>query len=188
VTEAELIQACIANDRQAQKLLYDRFSPLMFGVCLRYVGRREDAEDVLVEAFFKVFDNLDKFQGSGSFEGWIRRIVVNESLMFLRKKHALKNAYEIQEHFDLTDQADIVQELASQDILDLLAQLPNGYRTVFNLYVLEGYKHREIAEMLDISINTSKSQLILAKKRLRELLIQMNYPGVAAWQKPSRHS
>jgi RNA polymerase sigma-70 factor (ECF subfamily) len=185
VTEVELIKACKADDRQAQKLLYERFSPLMFGVCRRYINRLEDAEDVLVEAFFKVFDNMDQFQGNGSFEGWIRRIVVNEALMFLRKKHALKNAYEIQEHFDLPDDANIVQELASQDILNLLAQLPNGYRTVFNLYVLEGYKHREIADLLDISINTSKSQLILAKKRLRELLIQMNYPGVAAWQKSS---
>ncbi|MCB0638390.1 MAG: RNA polymerase sigma factor [Lewinella sp.] len=183
MTEAALIQACKANDRQAQQQLYERFSPVMFGVCLRYVSRREDAEDVLVEAFFKVFDNLDQFQGNGSFEGWIRRIVVNEALMFLRKKHALKNAYEIQEHFDLPDQPHIVNDLATQDILGLLAQLPNGYRTVFNLYVLEGYKHREIAEMLDISINTSKSQLILAKKRLRELLTQMNYPGIAAWER-----
>lgn len=185
MTEAELIDACRADDRQAQKQLYERYAPIMFGLCRRYVSRREDAEDVLVEAFFKVFDNLDQFQGNGSFEGWIRRIVVNEALMFLRKNHALKNAYEIQDYFDLADDQNIVQELASRDILDLLAQLPNGYRTVFNLYVLEGYKHREIADMLDISINTSKSQLILAKKRLRELLLQLNYPGVAAWQSSS---
>ncbi|MEL7427360.1 MAG: sigma factor-like helix-turn-helix DNA-binding protein, partial [Bacteroidota bacterium] len=94
--------------------------------------------------------------------------------------HALKNAFEIQEHFDLRDNQNVVAELAAQDILRLLDQLPNGYRTVFNLYVIEGYKHREIADLLNISINTSKSQLILAKKRLQQLLLENNYPGAEA--------
>ena len=152
----------------------------MLGVCRRYLKRLEDAEDALVEAFCKVFTNIDQYNGKGSFEGWIRRIVVNECLMALRKKYALKNAYEIQEHFDLRDDQNVVAELAAQDILQLLDELPNGYRTVFNLYVIEGYKHREIAELLDISINTSKSQLILAKKKMQQLLLDHNYPGVAA--------
>ncbi len=176
MTEKELIIACKNDDPAAQKALYERYSPVMFAVCRRYVSRYEDAEDVLVDAFYKVFTNLAQFNFQGSFEGWIRRIVVNESLMFLRKNHALKNAYEIQEHFDLKTRENVVSELAARDILALLDQLPNGYRTVFNLYVLEGYKHREIAEELGISINTSKSQLILAKKRMQQLLNGVDYP------------
>ena len=157
----------------------------MLGVCRRYLSRYEDAEDVLVEGFCKVFQNIDQFSGKGSFEGWIRRIMVNEALMFLRKKHALRHAYEIQEHYDLRSDDNVVARLAADDILAILDRLPVGYRTVFNLYVLEGYKHREIAEELGISINTSKSQLILAKKRLQELLLEVDYPGVSERLKKS---
>lgn len=142
----------------------------MFGVCKRYVKSSEDAEDVLLESFFKVLTKIEQYSGNGSFEGWIRRIVVNEALMFLRKRNELSNAIEL-EKIDIPEKGNsIVEELQAKDIINLLQQLPNGYRTVFNLYVLEGFKHREIAEKLGISINTSKSQLILAKKRLRHLL------------------
>ncbi len=174
VTEQELIQACIEEDRRAQKELYDRYTPVMFGVCKRYLKTREDAEDVLVEAFFKVLTHLHQYKGEGSFEGWIRRIVVNEALMFLRRRHNFNMTVEIS-HFDAPAPARAVGRLAEQDILALLGQLPTGYRTVFNLYVLEGYKHREIADMMGISINTSKSQLILARKRLQELLEEAGY-------------
>lgn len=177
VTEQELIQACIEEDRRAQKILYDRYSPVMFGVCKRYLKTREDAEDVLVEAFFKVLTHIHQYKGDGSFEGWIRRIVVNEALMFLRRRHNFNMKVEIS-NYDAPAPAKAVGRLAEQDILNLLEKLPTGYRTVFNLYVLEGYKHREIADMLDISINTSKSQLILARKRLQELLEQAGYPGI----------
>ena len=171
MTEAELIKACRVQDPLAQRKVYETYSPKMLGVCRRYLKRAEDAEDALVEGFCKVFTNIKQYTGNGSFEGWIRRIVVNE---------CLKNAFEIQEHFDLRDNQNVVAELAAQDILRLLDQLPNGYRTVFNLYVIEGYKHREIADLLNISINTSKSQLILAKKRLQQLLLENNYPGAEA--------
>ena len=177
VTEQELLQACREEDRRAQKLLYDRYSPVMFGVCKRYMKTREDAEDVLVEAFFKVLTHLHQYKGEGSFEGWIRRIVVNEALMALRRRHNFSMTLEIS-NFDAPAPAKAVGRLAEQDILAFLDQLPTGYRTVFNLYVLEGYKHREIADMLGISINTSKSQLILARKRLQELLEQAGYPGI----------
>lgn len=177
MTEQDLIKGCQQNDPLLQRALYEEYSPAMLGVCRRYMRRLEDAEDVLVEAFCKVFKHIKQYKNQGSFEGWIRRIVVNESLMFLRKKHALKNAHEIQDHFDLRDDQNIEADLAAKDIIYLLNQLPNGYRTVFNLYVLEGYKHREIAELMGISINTSKSQLILAKKRLRNLLVNLDYPG-----------
>lgn len=177
VTEQELIQACKEEDRRAQKILYDRYAPAMFGVCKRYLKTREDAEDVLVEAFFKVLTHLHQYKGEGSFEGWIRRIVVNEALMFLRRRHNFNMTVEIS-NVDAPAPAKAVGRLAEQDILALLEQLPTGYRTVFNLYVLEGYKHREIADMLGISINTSKSQLILARKRMQDLLEQAGYPGM----------
>jgi RNA polymerase sigma factor (sigma-70 family) len=179
LTELELIEACQRQDRRAQQLLFDRYSPLMFGVCKRYVKSREDGEDVLVEAFFKVLTNIQNFKSEGSFEGWIRRIVINEALMFLRKQHNFNMTLEISPQMDTeADPVTAVDELAAQDIVNMLDGLPTGYRTVFNLYAIEGYKHREIAELLGISINTSKSQLILAKKRLQELLEDIHYPGI----------
>ena len=177
VTEKDLIQACIKKDRRAQKLLWDRHSPKMFGIAKRYVKTPEDAEDILIEAFVKVFKNITSFKGEGSFEGWIRRIVVNECLMFLRKKHNFNMTVEIK-NIEVKNDITIEDKLAANDILKMLDALPTGYRTVFNLYVLEGYKHREIAEILGISINTSKSQLILAKKRMQQLLQRSKYPGV----------
>ena len=179
VTEQELIQACREEDRRAQKMLYERYSPVMFGVCKRYLKTREDAEDVLVEAFFKVLTNIHQYKGAGSFEGWIRRIVVNEALMFIRRRHNFSMTVEIN-NIDAPAPAKAIGRLAEQEILGLLDQLPTGYRTVFNLYVVEGYKHREIGDMLGISINTSKSQLILARKRMQELLAQAGYPSTSS--------
>ncbi len=177
MTENDIIQGCKRQDRKAQKALYERFAPVMFGVCKRYLKNREDAEEVLVEGLFKAISNIHQYQGSGSFEGWIRRIIVNEALMLLRKQKDWMVSLEVY-RIDKPTKISIEEELIAQDILDLLNELPTGYRTVFNLYVLEGLKHREIAEMLGISINTSKSQLILAKKRMQELLRQRAYPGV----------
>ncbi|MBX2875706.1 MAG: sigma-70 family RNA polymerase sigma factor [Saprospiraceae bacterium] len=178
MTNSELIVACRTQDRKAQQMLFDRFSPKMMGVCRRYLKTQEDAEDVLIEAFYKVFNNLPQFKAHGSFEGWIRRIVVNECLMFLRRKHNFNLTVEIDQNLDVKTTVTTQDQLEADDILALLERLPTGYRTVFNLYVLEGYKHREIAEILGISINTSKSQLILAKKKLQQLLKKINYPGV----------
>ncbi|SEQ24215.1 RNA polymerase sigma factor [Neolewinella agarilytica] len=177
MTEQDLITGCKGNDRRAQRAVYDRYSPVMLAVARRYTARDADAEDVLVTAFFKVFDKIASFNEQGSFEGWIRRIVVNEALMLLRKKHALKQASELDDVNPATFSvpASATARLAEADIMALLDTMPAGYRTVFNLYVVEGYKHREIAEMLEISINTSKSQLILAKKRMREQLEKMGY-------------
>lgn len=177
MTEQQLIIGCKANERRAQRAVYNRYSPVMLAVARRYTARDADAEDVLISAFFKVFDKIGTFTDSGSFEGWIRRIVVNEALMLLRKKHALKQASEIEDvnPTSFSVPAEAASRLAEADIMNLLDRMPVGYRTVFNLYVVEGYKHREIAEMLGISINTSKSQLILAKKRMREQLTALGY-------------
>ena len=146
----------------------------MFGVCRRYVKASEDAEEVLVTAMYKAMTKVDKYGGKGSFEGWIRRIVVNESLMFLRSRHDFHHTVELMDH-DMATEVNVEAELAAKDLVVLVNALPTGYRTVFNLYVIEGYKHREIAEMLGISIHTSKSQLILAKRKLREMILKQQY-------------
>lgn len=172
VTEEKLIKGIRDGSRQAQRALYDKYSSLMFGLCRRYVKNAEDAEDVMIDGFFKIMTKINQYTGNGSFEGWMKRIMVNESLMHLRKKHNMNMTVEIAD-YDMPKDPTIEHELAAKDILDLLDQLPTGYRTVFNMYVIEGYKHREIAEQLDISINTSKSQLILAKKRMKNLVEQL---------------
>jgi len=170
MTTDELIARLREQDRAAQKWLYERYSPLMFSVCRRYLRSREDAEEALVSGFFKIFSQIESFAGAGSFEGWMRRIMVNECLMALRKAQPLVFPGDDAEIADRADSFSIEADISAREILELLDQLPPGYRTVFNLYVLEGFKHIEIAETLGISINTSKSQLILAKEKLRNLM------------------
>lgn len=170
MNEKDLIAACKRQDRRAQKLLYERHAPVMLGVCRRYIHDIAEAEEVMVEGFFKVLTKLDMFNFEGSFEGWIRRIMINECLMHLRKANPFRYAEEINPNIDLGEEPTVVDKMESAEILNLLDELPPGYRTVFNLYVVEGYKHREIADELGISINTSKSQLILAKNRMEELV------------------
>ena len=176
MTESTLIDRLREQDRAAQKQLYERYSPLMFSVCRRYLRSREDAEEALVSGFFKVYSQIDSYTGTGSFEGWMRRIVANEALMMLRKTQLLVFPGD-DSHLNLNqpDTTSIEAEISAREILEVLDQLPNGYRTVFNLYVLEGFKHQEIADMLGVSINTSKSQLILAKEKLRNLLKAKGY-------------
>jgi RNA polymerase sigma-70 factor (ECF subfamily) len=169
MTEEKLIKGCKAGDPVSQKTLYEQWGPLLLGVVRRYLMRVEDAEDVFVEGMYKILTKIQTFRGEGSFEGWMKRIMVNEALMFLRKRHNFHLIREIAPH-ELPEPPYFEHEIFAEDILRLLDQLPDGYRTVFNLYVNEGYKHREIADILGISINTSKSQLILAKKRMQELL------------------
>jgi RNA polymerase sigma factor (sigma-70 family) len=175
MNEASLIERLRAQDAAAQKWLYDRYSPLFFAICRRYLRRREDAEEALVSALYKVFSQIEQYAGQGSFEGWMRRVVVNEALMMLRRTQLLHFPGDDQYLPEQPDSFSIEAELSARDILDLLDQLPTGYRTVFNLYVLEGFKHQEIADMLGVSINTSKSQLILAKEKLKTLLKAKGY-------------
>ena len=170
MTSEELLRKLREQDRAAQKWLYERYSPLMFSVCRRYLKTREDAEEALVTGFYKVFSQIESYTGSGNFEGWMRRIMVNESLMSLRKGNRLLFPGDEDKIAEQHDTFNIEAEMSANEIIDLIGELPPGYRTVFNLYVLEGYKHHEIAEELGISINTSKSQLVLAKEKLRQLL------------------
>jgi len=147
----------------------------MFSVCKRYLHAREDAEEALVSGFYKVYSQIDSYTGAGNFEGWMRRIMVNECLMTLRKAQPLVFPGDEGQIPDLVDGFNIEADITAREILELLELLPPGYRTVFNLYVLEGFKHIEIAETLGISINTSKSQLILAKEKMKTLLKSKGY-------------
>jgi RNA polymerase sigma factor (sigma-70 family) len=175
LTEEKLIERLVQQDRSAQKQLYERYSPLMFSVCKRYLRSREDAEEALVSGFYKVFSQIESYSGMGSFEGWIRRIMVNEALMKLRKSQPLVFPGDSFSPPDTEDSFNIEADISAREIMALLEELPPGYRTIFNLFVLEGFKHHEIAETLNISINTSKSQLILAKEKMRKLLQAKGY-------------
>ncbi len=164
-----ILANCQNGDRKAQKELYDYYGPMLLAICRRYVKEQDDAEDVFIQAFYKIFSNISRFKSEGSFEGWMKRIMINESLMFLRQR---KNFHLTLDHTNIkqADPYSVVDAMSYEELLSLLNELPDGYRTVFNLYVIEGYKHREIAEELNISINTSKSQLIQAKKKMQELI------------------
>ena len=153
-----------------QEELYRRFSPRMYAVCLRYAGNAEEAEDILQEGFIKIFKKLSSFRSEGSFEGWIRRIFVNTAIEHFRRKKYLQPVTEKEETSIEGKYVSVLDNLAEQDILGLVQQLSPGYRTVFNMYVVEGYTHKEIADMLGISEGTSKSQLSRAKVILQEMV------------------
>lgn len=164
-----IITGCKQQEQESQKVLYDMYKDVLYGISLRYLRNPEDAEDVFIEAFYKILTKIDDFKGDGSFEGWMKRIMVNEALMHLRKHHNLRMTVELTGN-DIAEERQSDDDLLFEELLFALNELPPGYRTILNMYVLEGYKHREIAEILGISINTSKSQLILARKRVQEIL------------------
>lgn len=156
-----------------QEELYKRFSGKMYAVCLRYAGNAEDAQDLLQEGFIKVYRNLHRFRAEGSFEGWIRRVFVNSSIEHFRKKSLQLSKVSGKEE-DTIEDADTtaLDNLAERDIISLIQRLSPGYRTVFNLYVVEGYSHKEIADLLGISEGTSKSQLARARSILQKKVAQ----------------
>lgn len=172
-SESDLINGCLKGDSRMQEALYQRFAPKMYAVCLRYANNADDAQDLLQEGFIKVYRNLGKYRGDGSFEGWIRRIFVNTSIEYFRKKSAVLTGLSEREEKTIED-ADIsaLDQLAEKDIIRFIQELSPGYKTVFNLYVVEGYSHREIADMLGISEGTSKSQLARAKGILQKKVTQ----------------
>lgn len=170
IPESDLISGCIDGDRRMQEELYRRFSPRMFAVCLRYAGSAEEAEDILQEGFIKVFKKLNTFRKEGSFEGWIRRIFVNTAIEHFRRKKYLQPVTEKEENTIEGSYLSVLDTLAERDIMELVQQLSPGYRTVFNMYVVEGYTHKEIGDMLGISEGTSKSQLSRAKVILQDMV------------------
>ena len=173
--EEELIDACRQGDRTAQKELFNLLSPRMYAVCLRYAGNSDDAKDILQDGFVTVFSRLDSYSGSGSFEGWARKIFVNTALMHLRKNDALKFGEDISEARGLSSEGmDAVGQIGYKQLLALISSLPDDARTIFNLYVVEGYSHKEISRMLGIPEATSRSKLQRARMRLQELIKKMN--------------
>jgi RNA polymerase sigma factor (sigma-70 family) len=168
--EADLIEGCIRGDRKMQYELYERFAPKMYGVCLRYASNNEEAEDILQEGFIKVFKKIGSFRSEGSFEGWMRRIFVNTAIEHFRRKTYTQPITETEENTVEGKYLSVLDALAEKDIVQLVQQLSPGYRTVFNMYVIEGYSHKQIADELGISEGTSKSQLSRAKQILQELV------------------
>ena len=162
------------GNRKAQQELFDMFPPKMMRVCRQYLKRNDLAEEVMLNGFFKVFTKIDMYSGQGSFEGWIRRIMINESLTALRKENKLQYAAEdeLENTLEYSDSFD--SELTIEEIQKLIDSLPDGYKTVFVLYVVEGYKHSEIAELLQISEGTSKSQLSKARVMLQQMINKQN--------------
>ncbi|HQS24930.1 RNA polymerase sigma factor [Sediminibacterium sp.] len=173
MTEQTILVGCLNNDPSAQRELYNRYSPKMLSVCYRFGNSREDAEDMLQEGFIKIFTQIHTFQNKGAFEGWIRRIIVHTCINFLKKNKKFSNSIDL----DQADYLEVKEEtmpsvMQARQIIECIRQLPLGYRTVLNLYAMEGYSHKEIADMLDIEESTSRSQYTRAKVMLEGILIK----------------
>ena len=176
IDEKQLIEYCLSNKEGALDELYKQFAPKLFGICLRYANSREEAEDLLHDGFIRILDHLKKFRHEGSFEGWMRRIMVNTAINYLKKK----KRYQSDVDPELPDsntafEVPVLDVISLNELLAVINSLPDGYKIVFNLYVIDGYKHKEIAEILGISESTSKSQFMKARKSLQEKLKKLNY-------------
>ena len=183
-TEESLISGCRKKHRQAQRDVYNWLAPKMLAICRRYIKDVNEAESVMITGFMKVLDKIEQFSGEGSFEGWVRRIMVNESLLYIRKNKGMYIEVDI-EYADTEPNYELASEnLEADDLLNLINGLPIGYRTVFNMFAIEGYSHKEIAESLAISENTSKSQLSRARKMLQKQIIEKE----AMWEEKLRRN
>jgi RNA polymerase sigma-70 factor (ECF subfamily) len=180
LTEDELIKGCIKDEASCQKEVFDRYASRMLGVCHRYARNNADAEDILQDAFIKVFGKIKQFKAEGSFEGWIRKIVVNTAI----KKYSLArynkelSGYEVNDNLQPVAEPLAYGHLTEKDLMSLINSLPDGYRLIFNLYVIEGYQHDEIAAMLGIQPGTSRSQLVKARSMLQKQILQLQKVAV----------
>ncbi len=171
-----IIEGCVRGEKRAQDALYKKYASLLYGICLRYAKNKMEAEDVLQEVFVKIYNNIHTYHNDGSFEGWLRRIAVNTSITQYRKN--LKHAYQedvddlVKSKNDPIEVEDL--EFTAEEMMLCINRLPAGYKTVFNLYVIEGFMHKEIADMLEIDVNTSKSQLSRAKTYLQRELAEIS--------------
>lgn len=167
--EQELINGCLKSDRMAQKRLYETYSPKMYGLCCRYLKDPMQAEDALVTAFTRVLEKIDQYKGEGSLEGWIKVIVIREALSIIRKNQTLRIETDLESIENRAAELQFFGDpFETEDLLNMIQELPPGYRTIFNLFAIEGYTHKEIAEKLRISENTSKSQLSRARTYLQQ--------------------
>ena len=180
MTDEELIRGCIKENESSQREVFQKYAGKMLAVCQRYARNTMDAEDIVQDAFIKVFDKIHQFKSEGSFEGWIRKIVVNTAL----KKYTViryekeVSGYEVKERDESTMEASAYSQLTEKEVLGLINNLPDGYRMIFNLFVIEGYQHEEIAEMLKIQPGTSRSQLVKARNMLKNQIIKMQKVAV----------
>lgn len=169
----QIIDLCLKGDRKAQEQLFSTYSGLMFSICRRYTNNIHEAEDILQEGFIRVFGYLKTFESSGSFDGWIKKIFINTALRSISKKSITheQNGYEHlpEESMD----PEVISRLSEEELLELISELPDGYKAVFNLYALEGYSHKEIADMLGTQESTSRSQLVKARRMLQEKLLNL---------------
>lgn len=172
--EDQLIKKVIKGHPRAQKTFYEMFAPKMYGVAIRYSRDRDEANDILQEGFIKIFNNLHSFRSEGSLEGWVRRTIVNTAINYYKKnvKHHHQANMDMVMIFEESDTVSAIDKMSADELLQKISELPDGYRTVFNLNVIEGYTHKEIGEMLDISENTSKSQLARAKSYLQKRIVK----------------
>ena len=172
MSDQQIITGCAKHDRKAQQVLYDKYSRFLLGVCMRYATDKAEAEDILQDSFLKIYFNIKDFSGTGSFIGWLRKVAVNTAITHYHKNLKFRYYVEIEEFTSAETGVTSFEEdfFTSDELFKVLNELPAGYRMVFNLYAVEGYKHKEIAEMLSIDTNTSKSQYSRAKAVIREKL------------------
>ena len=172
-SEKEIIEGCIIKNRIVQKILYDMYAPKFYTICLRYVNNKVEADDILQEGFLKIFNNISSFSKENSFEGWMRKIIINTALSYYKKNKKFYNQVSVEnienETF-LFEEFDFTQE----ELLGIIQSLPSGYRTTFNLFAIDGYKHKEIANMLKIDESTSKSQFFRARKTIQQKLKELS--------------
>jgi RNA polymerase sigma-70 factor (ECF subfamily) len=167
--ENELIAGCVQKNRMAQRQLYEQYAGRMWSVCRRYAGNSETAHDLLHDGFIRLFDKIKTYKGHGSFEGWMRRLFVNTALEYLRKKEILKDYEDYAPTIQATE-VSVFETMAAEELMEKIMALPAGFRTVFNLYAIEGYSHQEIAGMLHITESTSRSQYVRARQYLQKMI------------------
>ncbi len=174
-SEADIIKSCLKGERKAQQHLYESYSRKFLAICLRYTKDRDLAEDVMIEGFMKIFDKLPQFEAKGSFEGWMKRIMVTQSLLTLRDNKNLSMEVNVENYLDYPDQTYEINDLEASELMELVQELPVGYRTVFNLYAIEGYSHAEIGALLGITESTSKSQLNRGRNLLKQKIADQQF-------------
>ncbi len=178
MNERDLIQGCIRKNTAAQHTLFEKYAGILMTVCRRYAANQQEAEDMLQEAFISIFNHINQFKYSGSFEGWLKRITVNAALKILQRRKIEVVGITYDQHELLSPDFNVLSDLGTEEILKLISQLPDGYRLIFNLYAIEGYTHDEIAGMLKIKTATSRSQLSKARAMLKDrIILSQKIPG-----------
>lgn len=170
MSEYDIIQGCLRGDSQSQRAVFERYAGRLLAVALRYARQPAEAEDILQEAFIRIFENLREFQFKGSLEGWMRRIVINVAIKHYQRKYFSQEQTPLEQVADPWEEPGVYAQLGEAELLGLIGQLPEGYRLVFNLYAIEGYSHKEIADLLGIQEGTSRSQLVKARTMLQNQL------------------